>query len=106
MEDRTLCGVAGFSLIVIAWPLLSVSGTDLGARLTPFSEGAAVGLLNTALALATALGIVFSGPLVAHWGYKTVPVTALAGLVAALFLGINTWTQSRGAPDTRVPRKT
>jgi MFS family permease len=31
-EDRSLYGAAGFSLIVIAWPLLSVSGTDLGAR--------------------------------------------------------------------------
>ena len=90
-------GAVGFSLIVIAWPLLSVSGTDLGARLTPFSEGAAVGLLNAALALATAAGIVLSGPLVDRWGYKTIPVTALAGLAAALFLGINTWTQSRGA---------
>jgi MFS family permease len=98
MEDRTLFGAAGFSLIVIAWPLLSVSGTDLGVRLTPFSEGAAVGLLNAALALATAVGIVFSGPLVAHWGYKTIPATALAGLVAALFLGINTGTQRRRLP--------
>jgi hypothetical protein len=53
MEHRTLFAAAGFSLIVIAWPL--------------------------------------SGPLVAHWGYKTIPVTALAGLVAALSLGINTW---------------
>jgi MFS family permease len=99
MEKRSLFGAAGFSLIVIAWPLLSVSGTDLGARLTTFSEGAAVGLLNAALALATAVGIVVSGPLVARWGYKTIPMTALVGLIAALFLGIDTWTQSRGASD-------
>jgi MFS family permease len=91
VTSRWLFGVVGFSLIVIAWPLLSVSGTDLGARLTPFSEGAAVGLLNAALALATALGIVVSGPLVAHWGYETIPATALVGLTAALWLGIHTW---------------
>src|SRR5262249_4872097 len=60
VPGRWLFGAGGFSLIVIAWPLLSVSGTDLGARLTPFSEGAAVGLLNAALALATAVGIVVS----------------------------------------------
>ena len=97
--NRSLFGVAGFSLIVLAWPLLSVSGTDLGARLTPFSEGAAVGLLNAALALATAVGIVVSGPLVAHWGYESIPATALAGLAAALWLGIHTWRQTSSVPD-------
>ena len=98
VTSRSLFGAVGFALIVIAWPLLSVSGTDLGARLTPFSEGAAAGLLNAALALATAVGIVVSGPLVAHWGYETIPATALAGLGAALWLGIHTWRQSRDAP--------
>ena len=101
LESRSVFGAAGFSLIVIAWPLLSVSGTDLGARLTPFSEGAAVGLLNAALALATALGIVLSGPLVAHWGYETIPATALAGLLLSLWLAINTRTRSDGAGDRR-----
>jgi MFS family permease len=98
VPGRWLFGAAGFSLIVFAWPLLSVSGTDLGARLTPFSEGAAVGLLNAALALATAVGIVVSGPLVEHWGYASIPVTALAGLAAALWLGIHTWRPTQGAP--------
>ena len=84
---RAVFGTVGFVVLVIAWPLLSVAGTDLGASLTPFSEGAAVGLLNAALALATALGIVCSGPLVAHWGYVSIPVMALAGLLIALLLG-------------------
>ena len=99
LENRSLFGAVGFSLIVIAWPLLSVSGTDLGTRLTPFSAGAAVGLLNAALALATAVGIVLSGPLVAQWGYKTIPATALAGLAASFLLGIHTRTETRGAPE-------
>ena len=99
IKGRSLFGALGFSLIVVAWPLLSVSGTDLGARLTPFSEGAAVGLLNAALALATAVGIVFSGPLVAHWGYQTIPATALVGLAASLLLAMSTWRQSRDALD-------
>ena len=98
-QNRSLFGTVGFSLIVMAWPLLSVSGTDLGARLTPFSEGAAVGLLNAALALATAVGIVLSGPLVAHWGYETIPATALAGLFLSLLLAINPRTQNRRAAD-------
>jgi MFS family permease len=97
--NRSLFGAVGFSFIVIAWPLLSVSGTDLAARLTPLSEGAAVGLLNAALALATAIGTVFSGPLVANWGYITIPTMALAGLAASLLLGIDKRTQSRGASE-------
>ena len=88
IENRSLFGGAGFALIVIAWPLLSVAGTDLGARLTSLSEGAAVGLLNSGLALATAMGVALSGPLVARWGYQTIPAIALAGLAASLFLGL------------------
>ena len=86
VKDGTALGVAGFVLIVVAWPLISVSGTELAARLTPFSEGAAVGLLNAALALATAIGTLISGPLVHHWGYGIIPLTALAGLVISLLL--------------------
>lgn len=94
---RALLDVLGFASIVIAWPLLSVSGTDLGASLTPFSEGAAVGLLNAALALATAVGIVVSGPLVDRWGYVTIPATALAGLTVSLWLALD--ARQGGAPE-------
>ncbi len=101
MGGRSLLGALGFALIVIAWPGLSVSVTDLGASLTPFSEGAAVGLLNAALALATALGIVVSGPLVARWGYETIPATAIAGLAVSLWLGMD--APSRGTPRRSRP---
>ncbi len=95
------CGAVGFAIIVIAWPLLSVAGTDLGASLTPFSEGAAVGLLNAALALATAVGIVASGPLVQRWGYVTIPATALVGLALSVFLGRSP-PAAGSSPPTRV----
>lgn len=96
-DGRSLLGAVGFASIVIAWPLLSVSGTELGASLTPFSEGAAVGLLNAALALATAVGIVVSGPLVDRWGYVTIPATALAGLAVSLWLALD--ARPGGAPE-------
>lgn len=85
-SDRALVGAVGFVLIVLAWPTLSVTGTDLAARLTPFSEGAAVGLTNAALALATAIGTIISGPLVHQWGYGTIPMMALAGLAISLLV--------------------
>jgi MFS family permease len=96
ITNHTLLGVLGFVLIVVSWPVLSVSGTDLAARLTPFSEGAAVGLLNAALALATAIGTIIIGPLVHQWGYGTIPVMALLGLVISLLLAIDKRASSGG----------
>jgi MFS family permease len=85
-QDNMLLGEGGFSLIVLTWPLLSVSGTDLAARLTPFSEGAAVGLLNAGLALATAIGTIVSGPIIHRCGYAAIPLMALTGLLISLLL--------------------
>lgn len=79
--------VAGFSLIVIAWPILSVSGTNLAALLAPFSEGAAMGLFNVTLALATVIGTFASGPLIAAFGYQSIIFAGLLGLGLAIVLG-------------------
>lgn len=76
----------GFTLNIIAWPILSVSGTDLAARLAPFSEGAAMGLFNAALASATVIGAFASGPLIATFGYRSIAVMALLGIVLASVL--------------------
>ncbi|HQU16186.1 MAG: MFS transporter [Gammaproteobacteria bacterium] len=75
--------LAGFAAIMLAWPILSVSGTDLAARLAPMGEGAAMGLFNASQALATVLGTFAAGPLVHVFGYGVIPVLALAGLLAA-----------------------
>jgi MFS family permease len=82
-----LLATVGFVLIVLSWPLLSVAGTGLAARLAPFSEGAAMGLFNAALASATVLGTFASGPLLHRYGFGVVPVMALAGVVASIALG-------------------
>lgn len=70
----------GFVLVVLAWPVMSVSGTTLAARLAPIGEGAAIGLLSAAGALATVLGTFAGGPLVRYLGYWVVPVLAILGL--------------------------
>jgi MFS family permease len=82
--------LAGFLLVMLAWPVISVSGTALAARLTPVSEGAAIGLLNAAGALATVAGTFTGGPLVHAWGYGVVTLLAIAGLGVAelLMLGL------------------
>ena len=68
LGDRLTFAALGFAMIVIAWPILSVSGTNLAARLAPFSEGEAMGLFNAALALWTVIGAFVSAPLMAAFG--------------------------------------
>lgn len=87
-EARTALAAASFGIIVLAWPILSVSGTGLAARLTPFSQGAAMGLFNAALAGATVIGTLVSGPLVEKYGYAAIPAMALVGLAAAMTFGL------------------
>jgi predicted MFS family arabinose efflux permease len=78
--------LAGFVLVVLAWPVISVAGTTLAARLTPIGEGAAIGLLSAIGALATVLGTFAGGPLVRGLGYGVLPVMALVGLALAEFI--------------------
>jgi MFS family permease len=76
----------GFMLIMLAWPVLSVSGTGLAASLTRVGEGAAMGLLAASNAVATLLGTVLAGPLVQALGYRIVSPIAVAGLLGAAAL--------------------
>jgi predicted MFS family arabinose efflux permease len=84
----------GFALIIIAWPILSVSSTDLAARLAPFSEGAAMGLFNSAFSLATMIGAFASGPLVAIFGYQSIAIAGLVGIPLAIALGLRLTSQT------------
>jgi MFS family permease len=89
----------GFGLITLAWPLLSVAGTGLAARLTPIGEGAAMGLLSATGALATVLGTVIAGPAVRELGYPAAIVAGLLGVAVSAAI-------ARGGlplPDAIVP---
>jgi MFS family permease len=78
--------MSGFALVMLAWPVLSVSGTGLAASLTPIGEGAAMGMLAASNAMATVIGTFLAGPLVAALGYRIVPPIAIAGLLSAAAL--------------------
>lgn len=80
-------GSIGFVLVVLAWPLLSVSGTELAARLSPFSQGAAIGIFNAAFALATVIGTFSSGPIVRYIGYQAINEIALAAIALSILFG-------------------
>lgn len=83
-----LLAAVGFVLIVVSWPIISVAATGLAARLAPFSEGAAMGLFNASLALATVIGTFLSGPLLHSYGFAVVPVMALLGIALSIALGV------------------
>ena len=80
--------LAGFLVLVLAWPLLGVSGTALTAQLAPGEKGEALGLFNACSSLAGAVGAFLGG-----WAMDLVGYGALcmAGAVvvglAALFSG-------------------
>lgn len=86
---RFIFAALGFALIVGAWPILSVSGTNLAAQLTPVSEGAAMGLFNLSFALATVIGAFASGPLIAALGYQSITVVAMSGIGLSIIFGWN-----------------
>ena len=85
--SRTLIALAGFVLIIIAWPLQSISGTTLTARLTPFSQGEAMGLFNASGAVATVMGTFLGGPLVQFIGYPALSAIALVGILLGWLTG-------------------
>jgi len=80
-------GTVGFALIVIGWPILSVAGTSLAARLSPVSEGEAMGLFNSALSSATVVGAFASGALIAAFGYRSIAIAGIVGIALAIVFG-------------------
>jgi len=75
-----------FALIILSWPILSVTGTTITAELTPVSEGEAMGLYNASGAVATVLGTFLGGPLVGIIGFSAIPILGVAGLGISFIL--------------------
>jgi MFS family permease len=74
------------SVATAAWPLVSVSATELAAELAPGSEGEAMGLFNAASAAASLVGALVGGGLAALLGYGSIAALAAACCAGALAL--------------------
>jgi len=74
----------GFVVLVLAWPLLGVSGTALAAQLAPGEKGEALGLFNAATSLAGAVGAFLGGWAMGLVGYGTVCMAGSVMLAIAL----------------------
>ena len=74
--------LGGFSVLVMAWPLLGVSGTALAAQLAPGEKGEALGLFNASSSLAGAVGAFLGG-----WAIEMVGFGALC-MACAIVVGL------------------
>jgi MFS family permease len=89
--DGVPLALAGFVVLVIAWPLLGVSGTALVAQLSQGEKGEALGLFNASSSLAGAVGAFLGGWAMETAGYGTVCMlgAVVVGLAALCSGGRN-----------------
>jgi len=81
--------LVGFLFVVLAWSLLSVSGTALTARLSPIGEGEGMGIFNAATALSSVIGAALGGWIAGRWGYSGAIVLAMGGVSLGLILSLS-----------------
>ncbi|MBV9538878.1 MAG: MFS transporter [Acidisphaera sp.] len=89
--------LAAFVLLVLAWPLLAVSGTALAAQLAPGEKGEALGLFNASAALAGAVGAVLGGAVMQAFGYGRLCMGAAVVVAVAAMLSRGAATSSANA---------
>ena len=75
-----------FSVVVLCWPFLIVSGTALTALLSPFREGEGMGIFGAVLAAACVTGSAAGGWLAAQCGYAATAGMAVVTEASGLFL--------------------
>jgi predicted MFS family arabinose efflux permease len=88
-----------FLFVVLAWSLLSVSGTALTAELSPVGEGEGMGLFNATTAVAGVIGSAAGGWIAGRWGYGPVLGLAVLGVGCGLVLAVGI---RPGGPGERV----
>ena len=83
---RMILAFGSFSLVILAWPVISVSATELTSELSPMNQGFAQGLYNAANAVGTVAGTYAAGAAVAYMQFKSLAILAVAGLLLSLLI--------------------
>jgi len=91
-----LMAFSSFSLVILAWPVISVSATELTSELSPTGQGVAQGMYNAANAVGTVLGTYLAGALVGMLGFTSLPIMAMIGIFLSMI--VDGWPKSRPAP--------
>jgi DHA1 family tetracycline resistance protein-like MFS transporter len=81
--------MVSFTVVVLSWSLLSVTGTALTARLSDGGEGEALGAFNAITAVAGVAGASIGGWAANRWGYVAVPIVAAGGVLLAIALSLS-----------------
>lgn len=85
---RGYLALLAFLFVVLAWSLLSVSGTALTAELSPVGEGEGMGLFNAATAVAGVIGSAVGGWIAGRWGYPAALGLAVTGVAIGLAIAV------------------
>ena len=88
ISGQSWLALLAFAFTVLAWSLLSVSGTTLTARLSPAGEGEGMGIYNAVTALAGVIGAALGGWVAGLWGYRAVSGLAAIGVAVGLLLAL------------------
>ena len=90
LADGAFIAPIGAGILILAWPLLGVSGTALSAQLAPRDEGEALGLFNASTSLAGAVGAFLGGWAMQKVGYGTLCLigSVVVALAAASSMGL------------------
>ena len=83
-SDQAWLAPPAAGLGILAWSLLSVSGTGLVTGLSPLGRGETLGIYNAFTALAGAIGAALGGWVVAHLGYGALCAAATVAILLSL----------------------
>lgn len=84
--SQAVLALALFAVVVLAWSLLSVAGTNLAAGLSQLPEGEALGFFNAVAAVAGISGSLLGSAVAASIGYGGIAWLAALGGALALFM--------------------
>lgn len=91
---KSVIGGAALIVAATAYALVVVAATMMIVRITPGSEGSAIGLLNGVIAAGAVIGAIAPSFLAAAFGYGALPAMATAVIVVATLAGIRLYRRS------------
>jgi hypothetical protein len=96
---KAAVGAVGLVSAATAYSFEVVGATMLTARLTPISQGSAMGLLNSAIAAGAIVGAIVPSFVAEAFGYDSLPLMAAAVLACALVLGSRLLLSGKAVPS-------